>query len=1292
MARVFPTVCTSPGLFGFILMSLLVTLGHLRADDPGPGMADTSFNGTGYVTLTHTSVNSLLKPMIALTPEGKTILASARKKVGSSTWEFIIQRLQVNGALDTDFGNAGISIVPVPAEFEATSMVDACVLPDGRIVVAATLWTVIATTPSQQTASHSALLYIPEAGLPDSTNVPGVLSIGVRYSQVKDLTLDLDGNLLVLVNLRSQSSGLPTLSAYRVWLTTPRPVGADSAVVSVPSSLNLPINTHSYGTQIAVLPSGEIYVGGYTSNGRPLLLVSTPYPWGRSIQGTLFEDGSVGSIVCLAVDSQGMLLATRIRRTSIDSNSASLQILRFKMSLLKDELFGQSGEMTLMSSFSSHQLDMATQPDGRILVAVKDGPGWDGVYRLTTTGTLDLSFSSTGFRYIQSSEDSWHTNFHHMRVYTDGKIVIVDHSTSYDTGTWTVARVHSGMPLREGQPVITSQPAAYHPIPVGQTFSYQATFTGSPPFHYFLTENSQVVASGITTEGSFTRTQGVVDAVYRFSVGNANGWTVSTTVSTRALSPPVLNYDFGPEPYPNTDYLYAYPFQTWIRVSGRAPMTYRLMAGDREVQSGTVENGTIDMRLRNTALHELIVTNSDGETRSGLFDVTPQNDPYVTLGDDRLFYSGTTGHFFTRSCTMSEEYTLTHYRNGKLVESSYVPYSDWRKFHLPEKLTLADAATFTARIRTPRKSFTSKPVEVCIVDPAAQSQYMAVGKKVNIVAPVAGKGLRYVWKKQNEPITPSQRIPKVDQATLSITNAEEEDAAVYTCVVTNSSGQALETGPITLVKDEAVPTFSITELEGAALGGTYVFDLNSENRTGSFTMSGLPPGLIYNKTTGLITGQPMKAGTYQVKVVATNAAGSAPSRNFKLVVSPLPHPISGAYQVMEKTTYGLDGWSVTGKVTVNASASFSARLRGSNLQGKTFSRTIAGVFTWDASLQKYIYSSPELDIDPESTKSYTNWHFTLDPLGGAAAEMPLQGSIDIENGLFIYLQGTRPAPTAAAAPHAGYYTAKIDILNDTYGYTTFTVTPKGTLILAGKLPDGTALTASTAVDEKGRFPISLSLYSGRGRVKLLGQIHPGANGDARNATVISNELAWTRPPFRKAGEPDDHGSNNPFHQGVDTTGILRGSKYLPPNITDVSSSLMMNIAANQPGNVTIILSGYSLGLNASGHLTAKHSLVIPRRVGKPIYENFDPIYMTSLTFNAAKGTFTAGASMDNFHGETNAFTRTQKHRFQGVVTRDPETLNPTAWGFTVWTVKIFNDYTMKTYNELRSEGIRVIPR
>lgn len=1292
------TAWTSPGLFGFIVLSLLITLGHVQAADPGPGMEDTSFNGTGYIKLMHTSVEELLKPVIALTPEGKTIIAGARKKVGSSTWEFVIYRLRVDGTPDLNFGNAGISIVPLPAGHDPYVVTDACVLPDGRIVVAANLFAraYISRYPFEYTASYSVLLYIPEVGLPDPANVPAsVLSIDIPDSRVKDLALDPDGNLLVLSDFRHPSTGVLRFGARRVRVTTP-PTGAVETAASIPPEIDLPSNTECYGTQIAALPSGEVYVGGYTSTGRPLLLRCIVQRWGLSSSWTFFEDGSLGSIMSLAVDPQGMLLATRVRRTSNSSTPDSLQVLKFKTSLMKDEFFGQSGEMTLMPSFTfrssdSQQMDMATQPDGRILVTTSD-VFLNRVYRLTTTGVLDLSFSSTGYRHLVASDDLWEADFHHMRVHTDGKLVAVRHRDSGDTGTWTVIRLHGGTPLREGQPVITSQPTAYQPIPAGQTFTYQTAFTGSPPFRYFLTENGTVIASSSTNEGSFTWTQTVADAVYRFSVGNANGWTNGTTVSTRALLPPVLDYDFGPEPYPNNDYLYAHSFETRLRVTGREPMTYRLMAGDREVQSGTVTHGMIGMKLRNTGLHELIVTNSDGEARSGLFEVTPQNDPYVTLGGDRLFYTGTTGYFFTRSCTMDLSADYTHYRNGKLVESRYVPANDSRRFHLPEKLTLADAATYTARIRTPRKSATSKPVEVCVVDPAAQSQYMAVGKKVTLTVPVAGKGLKYLWKKQSEPITPSARIPKVDQPTLSITTAEEGDASVYTCVVTNNSGQSLETGPITLIKDETVPTFAITELEGAALGAAYAFDLNSENRTGSFTMTGLPTGLTYNKTTGLITGQPMKAGTYQVKVVATNAAGSAPSQTFKLVVSPLPHPVAGAYQVMDKTTYGMEGWTVTGKVTVSATATFSASLRGSNLQGKTFSRTLTGVFTWNALQQKYFYASPELNIDPESIRAYTSCYFTLDPQGGAAAGMPLQGYIETEISPALSLQGTRPAPPADAAPYAGYYTAKMDILEDAYGYTTFTVAPKGTLSLAGKLPDGTALTASTAVDEKGRFPVSLSLYGGRGRVKLIGQIRPGANGDARNATVISNELAWTRPPFRKASDPDDLGTNNPYHQGVDTTGLLLGSKYLPPKIPEVSSALMMNIAADQPGNVSILLTGYSLGYATQGHLTAKHSLVIPRRVGKPIYENFDPIYMTSLTFNAAKGTFTAGASMDNFHGETNAFTRTQKHSFQGVVTRDPGTLKPAAWGFTVWTARILNDYTMKFHNELRSEGIRVTPR
>jgi len=59
-----------------------------------------------------------------------------------------------------------------------------------------------------------------------------------------------------------------------------------------------------------------------------------------------------------------------------------------------------------------------------------------------------------------------------------------------------------------------------------------------------------------------------------------------------------------------------------------------------------------------------------------------------------------------------------------------------------------------------------------------------------------------------------------------------------------------------------------TELDGFVVGQPTNFVLSANNNPGSFSAVGLPQGLLLNPTTGIVTGAPLKAGTFLVAVTA----------------------------------------------------------------------------------------------------------------------------------------------------------------------------------------------------------------------------------------------------------------------------------------------------------------------------------------------------------------------------------------------------------------------------------------
>jgi hypothetical protein len=71
------------------------------------------------------------------------------------------------------------------------------------------------------------------------------------------------------------------------------------------------------------------------------------------------------------------------------------------------------------------------------------------------------------------------------------------------------------------------------------------------------------------------------------------------------------------------------------------------------------------------------------------------------------------------------------------------------------------------------------------------------------------------------------------------------------------------------------PTILSEALVRAAVGSSISFPIEATNNPGSFTASGLPPGLILDPVSGKISGSPEVAGSFDVSVSATNPGGTA---------------------------------------------------------------------------------------------------------------------------------------------------------------------------------------------------------------------------------------------------------------------------------------------------------------------------------------------------------------------------------------------------------------------------------
>ena len=171
-------------------------------------------------------------------------------------------------------------------------------------------------------------------------------------------------------------------------------------------------------------------------------------------------------------------------------------------------------------------------------------------------------------------------------------------------------------------------------------------------------------------------------------------------------------------------------------------------------------------------------------------------------------------------------------------------------------------------------------------------------------------------------------------------------AAASTNSVTLSASNAVGNGTMTLTLAvlPSSPVITSAATATATVGQSFSYTITANNNPTGFGATGLPAGLSVNGMTGLISGTPTTAGTFNATLSATNAGGTG-TASLPLTVN-LPPPPSITAQPQGQTLNV--GASVTFSVTATGSAPLSYQWQkdGTNLATATgTSYAIASVQT-----------------------------------------------------------------------------------------------------------------------------------------------------------------------------------------------------------------------------------------------------------------------------------------------------------------------------------------------------------
>jgi sugar lactone lactonase YvrE len=164
--------------------------------------------------------------------------------------------------------------------------------------------------------------------------------------------------------------------------------------------------------------------------------------------------------------------------------------------------------------------------------------------------------------------------------------------------------------------------------------------------------------------------------------------------------------------------------------------------------------------------------------------------------------------------------------------------------------------------------------------PISQSVDQSESASFSVVA-FGAPTLTYQWFVNGNPISGAT------SSTLSFVDGQPSQTGSYTVVVANSLGTATS-NPATLTV-LAVPLISgLSSTTVGYLALPFQLGLAISNSPTSVAIAGLPPGLVFDSASDLISGTPTATGVYNVTITGSNSYGAGISSATTLTIGPTP--------------------------------------------------------------------------------------------------------------------------------------------------------------------------------------------------------------------------------------------------------------------------------------------------------------------------------------------------------------------------------------------------------------------
>lgn len=599
---------------------------------------------------------------------------------------------------------------------------------------------------------------------------------------------------------------------------------------------------------------------------------------------------------------------------------------------------------------------------------------------------------------------------------------------------------------------------------------------------------------------------------------------------------------------------------------------------------------------------------------------------------------------------------------------------------------LAQGGDYTVTVSNMVNLQTSSAATVTVVDASAKPVFLPTATKGTLTATFAGKATAYVWKKDNAPLPADIRYT-FSKNVLTIAALQLNpmtDAGKYTCEITGADGSHA-TCMIDLIIYSDPPAILGAEpmtLPDAMVGDpTYSyqipFDANPLKSPTSFTVAGLPPGLAWDKATGLISGRPNVAltsnKTYAITLTAANAKNKS-AKKATLMVKPLPPasvgvftgPISrettlnkglgGKFDMTTTTAGGITGKLMLGAVGYSYTGLLISDVTGANAPSATVTVKRAAnlpslTVTFKVDTDNFRLTECAI-TDGANATSFSAW------LKRWGTPLTPEESEDLKHYLGYYTFGIDP-PKIVVLPPA----TPAEFLPQGLGYGSFTVAASGACTAAGKLADGTAFTSASFCGTKGQVLLFQCLYSNLGSVLGTLVITQGTAGyaPAYGDNTLSGTISWIRPQME--------GANHVYRAGFNALlGTAIGGRYVPPaagavlfgaaddGLTNNASLIFADGGINgtsTDATGTLINPGIDVRIKPGGVSAPAHNTKISP----------DPNpRSTTLILAAATGLFSGKATLVDPNPAIPGTNVTRTLNYAGIVFRDSD-MEYRGWGY-----------------------------